>query len=427
MAFPRLLSDPIQQPLMQMQSAGTAGVYAGAPASGDFWGGAGVDAGGGYGAAPQGSTNTGGYTGTGTQGMGNFGSDPYAYSGGSLLTPWTQQFVAPTGPSYSGISLKPFSFGNISYSYTAPGAFTGETDITPTSFGYNQFQSAAPFQAPTAAQAAQDPGYQFRLQQGQQAMQAQAAASGLARTGGFAKAMSDYNQNAASQEYQNVYNRAFGEYQNAQQSALQNYQTKVQTQQGISQDNWNRMYQASQANNQNQLAAYQASTNAQIQGNQLGWDIASGSWDRNFQAAQAAYQSAMQIAQANASAGASNANLAYDRALQQYQMNYGIFQNNQQTQWDRQMQLAQLGMQGQEAQAGYGSQYAGNMGDIYGQSANAGAAGITTGANAWANALSGAGSGLLGAATAYYGPGGAGSGGGMPGTNVTNLARQLPR
>ncbi len=52
-----------------------------------------------------------------------------------------------------------------------------------------------------------DDGYQFRLQQGQQALNRAAAASGTAGGGGAMKAMSRYNQGAASDEYQAAFNR----------------------------------------------------------------------------------------------------------------------------------------------------------------------------------------------------------------------------
>lgn len=52
-----------------------------------------------------------------------------------------------------------------------------------------------------------DDGYQFRLKQGQDALDAQASRAGSVFSGGQLKAASDYNQDAASQEYQNAYNR----------------------------------------------------------------------------------------------------------------------------------------------------------------------------------------------------------------------------
>lgn len=65
------------------------------------------------------------------------------------------------------------------------------------------------FTAPTPAQAAADPGYQFALKQGEDALTQSAAARGMLRTGGTLKDFVDYGQNAATQQYGNVYNRAF--------------------------------------------------------------------------------------------------------------------------------------------------------------------------------------------------------------------------
>lgn len=52
-----------------------------------------------------------------------------------------------------------------------------------------------------------DPSYQFRLQQGQDAIQSGAAAQGGLLSGATLKALQGYGQDMASQEYQNAYNR----------------------------------------------------------------------------------------------------------------------------------------------------------------------------------------------------------------------------
>lgn len=54
----------------------------------------------------------------------------------------------------------------------------------------------------------EDPGYQFRLEQGQKAIEKSAAARGGLLSGGAVKSLQGYNQNLASQEFQNSYNRA---------------------------------------------------------------------------------------------------------------------------------------------------------------------------------------------------------------------------
>src|SRR5262249_49173751 len=53
----------------------------------------------------------------------------------------------------------------------------------------------------------QDPGYQFRLNEGMKALQNSAAASGGLLSGPTLKALTNYSQGAASQEYANAFNR----------------------------------------------------------------------------------------------------------------------------------------------------------------------------------------------------------------------------
>ena len=72
-----------------------------------------------------------------------------------------------------------------------------------------------PFVAPTAEEAAQMPGYQFQLQQGEQAIQNSAAARGGLLSGGTAKALDQYSQGLASTDYQQLYNQALTQYQQA--------------------------------------------------------------------------------------------------------------------------------------------------------------------------------------------------------------------
>ena len=60
---------------------------------------------------------------------------------------------------------------------------------------------------PTLAELQMDPGYAFRLQQGQQALTNAARAGGFAGSGRALTAAVDYGQQAGSQEYSNAYNR----------------------------------------------------------------------------------------------------------------------------------------------------------------------------------------------------------------------------
>jgi hypothetical protein len=153
------------------------------------------------------------------------------------LAPWLQagqgalgQLTAGTQPG--GALVQPF----------------GETYQTPAPFSYGAFV------APTGITDVNDPGYQARLAAGLQAVQRGQAAGGGAFSGGTLKALTRYGQDYASNEYQNVYNRAlqgygtnfanaYNTYNTNVQNALQGYDTRFNT------------YQANQGNLYNRLAA----------------------------------------------------------------------------------------------------------------------------------------------------------------------------
>ena len=90
--------------------------------------------------------------------------------------------------------------------------YAAPTPYAAASYDAPSYTAPVPFTMPTAADMAADPGYQFRLQQGQQALERSGAARGVTRTGGTLKDILDYGQRAASQEYGNVYNRMAGQY-----------------------------------------------------------------------------------------------------------------------------------------------------------------------------------------------------------------------
>lgn len=60
-----------------------------------------------------------------------------------------------------------------------------------------------------------DPGYQFRMQQAQQALSRSAASKGMLNSGAFAKGLDQYSQGLASQEYQNAWQRQMDQGQSA--------------------------------------------------------------------------------------------------------------------------------------------------------------------------------------------------------------------
>lgn len=66
------------------------------------------------------------------------------------------------------------------------------------------------------ANLANDPGYQFRLQQGQETLENSAAARGNLLSGSTLKDLTGYAQGMASQEGANAYNRQFNSFNNTQ-------------------------------------------------------------------------------------------------------------------------------------------------------------------------------------------------------------------
>ena len=89
----------------------------------------------------------------------------------------------------------------------AGGAYAGPGAIPP------------PFQSPSLADLQATPGYEARMQMGEQALQRSAAAQGSLLSGGTQKALNRFGQDYASNEYSNAYNRSYNNY-------LTNYQVQ---------------------------------------------------------------------------------------------------------------------------------------------------------------------------------------------------------
>jgi hypothetical protein len=73
--------------------------------------------------------------------------------------------------------------------------------------GYNPADYGSLLKDFSAADFQNDPGYEFRLGEGSKALQRSAAAKGQLFSGGTLKDLTQYNQNFASNEYGNAYNR----------------------------------------------------------------------------------------------------------------------------------------------------------------------------------------------------------------------------
>jgi hypothetical protein len=113
-----------------------------------------------------------------------------------------------------------------------------------TNFGMNQFQA--------------DPGYGFRLKEGQKALERSAAARGGLISGGALKAAQRYGQEMGSQEYMNAFNR----YQTERAARLNPLQSLT----GMAQTTANTLGTSGQNLASNVGEAYQGAANARASG-----------------------------------------------------------------------------------------------------------------------------------------------------------------
>jgi hypothetical protein len=198
---------------------------------------------------------------------------------------------------------------------------------------------------PSKVDVSNDPGYQFRLDQGLQALQRSQRATGV--TGGAQlKAINDYAQGSASQEYQNAYGRALS---TSQQNA------------NINQQNYGQNIGAYNANANTHQLNYQ---------NQQDWyKLNSANNQQNLQNQQNTIQ-------------ANNAN-----SLGAYQTNFNVGQQQQANQYNRLAALSGIGQTAVNQLGASGNQAAQNVAGIQGQLGNAYAAGSAAQGNVWGGAL----------------------------------------
>jgi hypothetical protein len=238
-------------------------------------------------------------------------------NGGGIGQSSLRNDVAYNNPGFQDALINPQFTGQ----YNNPGDFT------------QQYQNPD-FVAPTNVE--QDPGYQFRLNQGLQALQRSQAATGI--TGGAAAtAINDYAQGQASQEYGNAYQRA-----------LQTYGANTQNRQNT----FNAALQGYAQNQQGRQQAYQDEL--------AGYNANQGNFLNTFNT---------QLAKYNANTG--NALNQYNAAAQ-----------NQANSFNRLAALAGIGQTGVQQLGSAGQNAAANIGNLYGQLGNAQSAGAIAGGNA---------------------------------------------
>jgi len=153
---------------------------------------------------------------------------PPSYSGGSTTGAenpfglWSGKFEAPTPTPLPDVPVfRPPT-------YTPPPAFSYDTP-QPVFKDAPAF-SYADFVAPSLQEAMNSPGYQFRLGQGTDRLQNAASARGTLNDSGTLKALMDYGQESASQEYANVFGRAADTWGMGYKNAADTYNTNYRTQ-----------------------------------------------------------------------------------------------------------------------------------------------------------------------------------------------------
>lgn len=199
------------------------------------------------------NNRTGGYMSNGVWVNGS----PRGTGGGSNNPPRTTTPPPASGGYPGGGGYAPgqssFPMFEPSMAFTPPDPFTYAEYEAAQPFSYADYEAAQPFsyadyeapqpfayeafEAPTGTSMLSDPSYQFRLQEGQRALENSAAAKGLTRTGAQMKGLQDYSQQFASQEYGNLYNRAQQQYGQNRENATQQYAMNEANRKGTYQQN----------------------------------------------------------------------------------------------------------------------------------------------------------------------------------------------
>lgn len=297
------------------------------------------------------------------------GGDPFDYTGGSLLTPWTKQFVAPAGSGggYSAPQMAPFRYNDLNFSWGGPGQFgpRPEFELGP-QFSYGAYSPAANFayseqmpgsfdyaESPISRFAApsdfvapnyvEDPGYKFRLANMQEAATNNAAARGTLRGGDFQRALAEEVGNMASAEYGNAWQRAYAAHNQNYANRESAYRTDLlgQGQQ------FGQRAQAFDLNLRRQQQGYQqardtAGFNEQNRANAYGlnWQTASGVYDRNMENRMRAHDMNQRFAldtyRANAESNLGLGNLSWQIASGTYDRN----RQNAMDAWNSEYQMA---------------------------------------------------------------------------------------
>ena len=118
---------------------------------------------------------------------------------GEFLDPWPGSFDSGPAPD-------PFSYAPGEHGYRP---FNEQFNYAPGEHGYQPLNERFEFNSDDLMK---DPGYKFRLEEGNKAIERNAASRGFLQSGRTMKSLGQYSQGLASQEYGKAYGRALGEF-----------------------------------------------------------------------------------------------------------------------------------------------------------------------------------------------------------------------
>lgn len=205
--------------------------------------------------------------------------DPFASQGGGVQLPnggWVDKNnPAAAGASTGGNTPAPSfaSYSTLSYDPVNAPAFTAPTRKA--AGAAPVFNAPKAFAAPTQADMIVDPSYQWRFNQGQSAAERAALRAGTLRTGNALADLVDYGQNAASQEYQNMFNRAASVWDRGLQRENSVFDAATGTwkmNQGENQDAYNADVQGAQLSYAPRLMSWQAAEAAKAKAAEANFD-----------------------------------------------------------------------------------------------------------------------------------------------------------
>lgn len=152
-----------------------------------------------------------------------------------LVDPGTGGDTSTGGNGTPYTAPNPYSSGGLvpkdgTYPGGPPPQYSGGPGLTLPQYGKPPEYAFERFTPTTAADLLTDPGYDVRFNRGLDAVRADKAAAGVLNGGGTAKALLDYGQDSASQEFKNVDDRRLTDFNVNEGNRFKTYLSNVTTQ-----------------------------------------------------------------------------------------------------------------------------------------------------------------------------------------------------